>query len=57
MKNQILKIGKALNKPEQQQIKGGNPNCVIGCYDYCISITPDRTQLSACVSSCIAQNC
>ncbi len=57
MKNQILKIGKALNKSEQQQIKGGNPNCVIGCYDYCISITPDRTQLSACVSSCIAQNC
>lgn len=57
MKKQILNIGKALVKSEQIQINGGSPNCLMDCYDYCISVTPDRTQLDACVSACFAQNC
>ena len=57
MKEQILKIGKVLSKSEQSQIQGGNPGCFFDCHIYCISITPDRTQLGACVNACVAENC
>jgi hypothetical protein len=52
MKNSILKLGKALSKIEQTQIKGGGPWECLQCYNYCRMTTSDRAELAECQAMC-----
>ena len=54
MKKSILNIGKALNKAEQQQIQGGNFQCILDCYDNCYAQSGgDRMVYAPCLDICI----
>ncbi|GAB5526942.1 MAG: hypothetical protein Roseis2KO_48140 [Roseivirga sp.] len=56
MKKQILNIGKALNKNEQTQVKGG-VNC-LQCQSYCMANNPnDRQGYVECMVACFEQYC
>lgn len=56
MKKQILNIGKALDKSEQMQVKGG-VDCV-QCHNYCLANNPfDRLAFGNCMALCIDQYC
>ena len=54
MKKQILNIGKALNKAEQQQITGGF-GCHMQCHFDCVDLHPnDKEAYGYCRDACWA---